>query len=234
MKLVAMIAFGVMLGALAAIGTAAQPKAPSDLKRIQTAYETKLAEAIKSHKAVYLTELEKIERDAMRMNDPAAATVARKERTSHDLGNAPLDNPDNAASPAFAELRRVRTDFERKRDAAIEPLLLWCGTELERVERSFMDRNDPKSAAAIRVEREAVSKPQLKIVRATYGGGRRVDITLALRKAIKFNRLEIAATNRLAGDPAPYQVKGATVTYQVGKGNEETAHFREAGIIKIP
>lgn len=205
-----------------------------ELERIWAGYQSKLAEALKLPRETYLKDLEKLERDAMRANDAIAAAAIRKERDSPDFGEIPLAIPPKKTTPQLTELRRVRTDFERKRDEAKKALLVWCRTALERAEKSFMQSNDPISAAALRIERDAVSRPLLRIVHASYGSGNRADITLPLRKAIRFNRLEVAAGNHLAGDPAPYQIKNTAVTFQLGTGKEVTIWLGESGVIKVP
>jgi len=222
---------------LASVALAAdpQPTAKDELGRVWTAYQGKLAESIKPHSDAYLKALEKLEGDAMRSNDTIAAAAIRKERDSgENLGLAALAIPDKKTTPQLTELKRLRADYDRKRDDAIRALNTWCQRELEIAERAFMERKDPIGANAIRVEREAVSKPPLQVVRASYGAGKMIDVALPLRKNIRFNRIETAGGNNLAGDPAPYQRKGGSVTFRLGSGQEKSVGFGEAGTIKIP
>ena len=117
---------------------------------------------------------------------------------------------------------------------AVRTLNAWCRGELEIIERGFTERNEAESAAKIRVEREALEKPPLEIVGASYGAGKRVDVTFVLRKAIRFNRIEIPAGNSLAGDPHPYMQKSGSITYRLEGGPEKKVNFGESGTIKIP
>ena len=223
-----------LLMAAFALATNAQTTAKEELDRIWTAYQTKLTESLKPAMEVYLKDLERIERDAMRGNDTIVAAAISKERSSTDLGLAPLDLPDKKTSSQITELRKVRADLDRKREDATKALNTWCRGELELVGRAFMQRKDRVSAAEVRVEYEAVSKPPVQIITATYGGADKLDVTLPMRKAIRFNHLEIAGGNKIAGDPAPYKHKDGSVTFKVGSSGEKTIKFGDVEKIRIP
>lgn len=210
------------------------PTAGDELRLIWYEHQERLAYALRPHADAYRKALEKLESDAMGNHDTIGAAATRKERESGDLGLAPLAIPGKKTSPRITDLKRFRLEFEHQREEEIRALNPWCRGKVEALERKCIDRNDPGGAEAVRIEREALAKPPLHVVYATYGGSRMIDVTLPVRRAVRFNRIEITGGNNLAGDPVPYQVKRGWVIYRLGNGREKSFNFGEGGTIKIP
>lgn len=82
------------------------------------------------------------------------------------------------------------------------------------------------------------SKHTLEIVKAVYGVLSAelpdvVDVTAQLTSLVKENRLTVAATNALTGDPAPNVVKQLSVEYTYG-GSSHTVVVEENQSLSIP
>ncbi|MBI3349313.1 MAG: hypothetical protein HY020_19145 [Burkholderiales bacterium] len=77
---------------------------------------------------------------------------------------------------------------------------------------------------------------RLFIESATYSsGGRRADVTQALRAQVRGGRLEAEVSNNLVGvDPAPGQRKQLVVTYRLDNGPSATQRANEGDWIRLP
>lgn len=77
---------------------------------------------------------------------------------------------------------------------------------------------------------------RLFIESATYSsGGRRADVTQALRAQVRGGRLEAEVSNNLVGvDPAPGQRKQLVVTYRLDNGPSATQRADEGDWIRLP
>lgn len=88
---------------------------------------------------------------------------------------------------------------------------------------------------AWRIERPKASTLQIR--RAIYGvlndPSKTVDVTERLRSMVQEGRLIVEASNRLAGDPAPFIVKQLRVDYTIN-GEERTVIVREGEVLQIP
>ncbi|WP_347245269.1 HEAT repeat domain-containing protein [Thermogutta sp.] len=75
--------------------------------------------------------------------------------------------------------------------------------------------------------------PVLVIKSARYGAGDRwVDVTEALRAAVRNNSLQVEASNSLAGDPAPGVVKELQIVYSLGD-QEFSLRVKEGEMIRL-
>lgn len=75
----------------------------------------------------------------------------------------------------------------------------------------------------------------LNIISATYGeGGRVIDVTNRLRQLVRDGRLDVRASNQLAGrDPSPGRNKYLTITYKRG-GQREVVTIPEDQQVSLP
>jgi hypothetical protein len=77
-------------------------------------------------------------------------------------------------------------------------------------------------------------KPQLEIIKATYGSPQKfIDITAIIKQMIVNNTLSIKASNQLAGDPHEGVVKKLIIDYKY-EDQPKTAEIREGLRIVIP
>lgn len=207
-----------------------------ELERIRQEYAQKRMEALKPIETKYRTDLEWLGRAAVRQNEGFTAAEIARQIGSPDLPDLVIIDfpPKSKSQPNFTELKHLREEFDRRRDDVDRKLLEWCRTELDGSIRLAMQRSDLASAATLSQSRDSVSKPLLRIVRASYGsGGQRKDVTLVLRKAVDFNRLE-TRNGKGMGDPAPYRLKDLSVTYLVGGEKEKHTSFGENAVVKLP
>ena len=108
----------------------------------------------------------------------------------------------------------------------------------------FREPIDKNHDPYVNIESKVVAKPvepstdKLEIIKAQYGvlSNNRpgmVDVTAKLADMIKDNKLQVQASNYLADDPLPGQVKTLYVTYSLGE-NQYTAKAKEGKILNIP
>jgi hypothetical protein len=143
--------------------------------------------------------LEALEVDATRASDSVVAAAAYAEKNSKDIGLAPMQLGGARNGALLTKLRSLRFTNENDRTKVETEVFAWSRTELSRLEKLFLAAGDPESAALIHKEVLAVSRPPLVIVSAVFGAnGKNVDISLPLRKAIRFNRLSIQGGRRSA------------------------------------
>ena len=95
-------------------------------------------------------------------------------------------------------------------------------------------RDTKKSGEVEEVKKAKIS--ELTIIKATYGttSENTIDITERLTNQIKNGRLNVAATNEIAGnDPDPGTVKYLEIEYEYG-GATVTKRYREMDNVDLP
>ena len=104
------------------------------------------------------------------------------------------------------------------------------------VEYEFKGQRQTASAKDGETLRLNTPAPALKIVRATYAGGRRAsaDVTNAVAARVANDTLELTVSGDTLGvDPAPGTVKTLTIEYELN-GQRQTATARDAEVVILP
>ena len=150
---------------------------------------------------------------------------------------APLATAQETKSPV--ELKKLREDYLRRQESALQPVKTWYRQELQRLENAAVQRRDVEGALAIKQEREAlgipsVGAPIFAIIKATYGSGNQTaDVTKQLQALVTNNALRMKAPWGLAVDPAFGRVKELRIRYAHG-GTEKNATFTQEENISLP
>jgi hypothetical protein len=151
-----------------------------------------------------------------------------------------------AASVALAqdakstpELIKVREDYVRRQQAALQPVKTWYSQELQRMEQAAIQRRDLEGALALKQEREAlalpsVGTPTLTVIKATFGAGNQTaDVTKQVQALINNNAIRLKAPWGFGIDPAFGRVKELKIRYSLG-GGEKNASFNQKENISLP
>ena len=104
------------------------------------------------------------------------------------------------------------------------------------VEYEYKGQRQTASAKDGETLRLNAQAPALKIVRATYAGGRRAsaDVTNAVAARVAGDTLELTVSGDTLGvDPAPGTVKTLTIEYELN-GQRQTATARDAEVVILP
>jgi hypothetical protein len=207
------------------------------LDKIASEFEVLRAKTLEPDTIKYRKDLHDLAKEALAAKDVYSADAATSEADSPIaiLGLAPLKIPDGKNSSRLTRLRKLRSEYERAYERASRTALAWCAGELRKLEAKLLEANDAAGAALVRTELEAVSKPPLRILQSTFGAsGAGVDLTLVLRKKIRFNRLHVRSGTHLAGDPLPYRKKSTFVDWQLGNARRQRSWFEENALINLP
>jgi DnaJ-like protein C11, C-terminal len=137
------------------------------------------------------------------------------------------------------ELTKLREDYLRRQEAALQPVKAWYRQQLQQMEQAAMQRRDLEAALVIKQEREAlglptVGTPTFAVIKATYGAGEQtVDVTKQIQALVSSNALRMKAPWGLGVDPAFGKVKELKIRYSHG-GTEKTATFDQKDSVSLP
>jgi hypothetical protein len=138
-----------------------------------------------------------------------------------------------------AELTKLREDYVRRQEAALQPVKAWYRQELLRMEQAAMQRRDLEGAFAIKQERDAlgvlsVGTLTFAVIKATFGAGdQTADVTKQIQALINSNALRVKAPWGLGVDPAFGRIKELKIRYSHG-GTEKDASFNQNENISLP
>ena len=194
--------------------------APGQIKTLTVEYEYKGQRQTASAK----------DGETLRLNTPAPAlrilsatytggrrnsadvTAAVAARVVNDMLDLPVSTTTLNTDPAPGQIKTLTVEYE------------------------FKGQRQTASAKDGETLRLNTPAPALKIVRATYAGGRRAsaDVTNAVAARVANDTLELTVSGDTLGvDPAPGTVKTLTIEYELN-GQRQTATARDAEVVILP